>query len=361
MKPNQTAAAIVAAKMVKNGPFDAPPKKERRFPLLAAAMGVSVLCGAAAYVLYSVGQGDTSPVVADVAGASAPAAALPDEKTELAPKVSPPSSPKPASPAGSPGPASAPLASAPAPATMPPVAPPPAEEVRRPLPSNPDTLSITAQDDSKAVLSKIFLGLDAASSTEERLRWIAEPDSNVTSLEKLFASRGGRLNIREIEDIPGTIKELPGGADVQLFRVTAPGVKQGALARLVDRDGRKVVDWTLLAQTYDFSFDRFVATNLAVPGKSEWFTTLCTLLPAAGGDRGQLQVKLTGSLAETGYAIAWTPKDSEAGHYIQKEMVPGQTYLMEVRVGTDAGKRRLLIEDCAGTQAGKSAQANANN
>lgn len=216
-----------------------------------------------------------------------------------------------------------------------------------------------------AVASKILFGLDTATTIEQRLKWIADPEKHRDSMERLLTTRGGRLNTGEVQPMPAVVRELPGGKEVQLFRVSAPSLRNGALVHLMERDGAKVLDWALFAQTYDYTFDRYVATNRAVAGQAEWFTVLCSVAPkppgTSAGKETHLKLSLTGSLSETGVADAWVARNSPAGRYLEKELASGKTYLLEVQLGTDQGSRRLMVLDCGPTRSTNTAQANANN
>ncbi|RBP36633.1 hypothetical protein DES53_11672 [Roseimicrobium gellanilyticum] len=252
---------------------------------------------------------------------------------------------------------------------VPPMPPAPAqEEVRRAMPSNPETLSISQEDPLSAIAAKLMFGIDSASSAEERARWIADPDKHSADMERLIRLRGGRLNTREVQPLvlpnSGPIHALPSGEQVSLFRVTSPASRGGALLRLHAQNGGHFIDWPLFAQTYDNAFDRFVATNRAIPGKAEWFTVLCSLIGDPNGKNAtreaHLRLKVQGSLAETGVTEAWAEKNTPAGRYLLQEMAPGHTYLIDIQFGaSDAGNRRLMVLDCAATR-GESAQANAN-
>ncbi|HSI64697.1 MAG TPA: hypothetical protein VLE43_16330, partial [Candidatus Saccharimonadia bacterium] len=245
--------------------------------------------------------------------------------------------------------------------------PPPApaqEEVRRAMPSDAATLSITQEDPLPAIATKLMFGIDAATSPEERTRWIADPDKHAASMERLIRMRGGRLNTREVTPLPTPVYVLPSGDEVPLFRVSSPASRGGAILRLHPQNGAYVIDWPLFAQTYDNAFDRFVATNRALPGKAEWYTVLCSLMGDPASKEAQrethLRLQVQGSLAETGSTEAWVEKTSPVGRYLLKEMAPRRMYLVEMQFGaSEAGSRRLMVLDCDATR-GESAQANAN-
>jgi hypothetical protein len=232
------------------------------------------------------------------------------------------------------------------------------------MPSDAATLSITQEDPLPAIATKLMFGIDAATSPEERARWIANPEKHAASMERLIRMRGGRLNTREVTPLPAPVYALPSGEEVPLFRVSSPASRGGAILRLHPQNGAYVIDWPLFAQTYDNAFDRFVATNRAIPGKAEWYTVLCSLVGDPASKEAQrethLRLQVQGSLAETGSTEAWVEKTSPAGRYLLKEMVPRRMYLVEMQFGaSDAGSRRLMVLDCDATR-GESAQANAN-
>jgi hypothetical protein len=265
----------------------------------------------------------------------------------------------------------APVTSAPVPLTLPvpPMPPAPAqEEVRRAMPSDPGTLSISTEDPLPAIAAKLMFGFDSASTPAERAKWIADPDEHSAAMEHLIRLRGGRLNTREVEPLTlpgaGPVQALPSGETVALFRVNSPASRGGAILRLHAQNERYLIDWPLFAQTYDNAFDRFVATNRAIPGKAEWYTVLCSLIGSPDAQNAtrepHLRLKVQGSLAETGVTEAWVEKHSPAGRYLSEKMVHGRVYLVEVQFGASAaGSRRLMVLDSAATR-GEPAQANAN-
>ena len=290
----------------------------------------------------------TTPLVATTTGTPAPTTK--DAEAVTTPTaLTPPTTP--------------PLPSPPEPA--PPPAPAPAqEEVRRAMPSDAATLSITQEDPLPAIATKLMFGIDAATSPEERARWIANPEQYAANMERLLRTRGGRLNTREVTPLPAPVYALPTGEEVPLFRVSSPASRGGAILRLHPQNGAYVIDWPLFAQTYDNAFDRFVATNRAIPGKAEWYTVLCSLVGDPASKEGQrethLRLQVQGSLAETGSTEAWVEKTSPVGRYLLKEMAPRRMYLVEMQFSaSDAGSRRLMVLDCDATR-GESAQANAN-
>lgn len=275
------------------------------------------------------------------------------EGTPLVPSPEIVTIPVPSSPPSPPPPTPAPAA--------------PQEEVRRALPSDATTLSITKQDSLHVVAAKLVFGIDTATTPEERARWIADPQKHSDDMERLVKKHGGRLNTREVEPLPnlGPVHTLPSGDAVTLFRVNSPASRGGAMVRLhTTANGNHVIDWPLFAQTYDNVFDRFIATNHVSPREGEWFTVLCNLVadPNTKNARKEphLMLKVQGSLAETGVTEAWVDKNSRAGRYLQKEMRHGRTYLIDLQVGTpDSSTRHLMVLDCSATRS-EPAQMNAN-
>jgi hypothetical protein len=240
--------------------------------------------------------------------------------------------------------------------------------VRRALPSDAATLSITKQDSLHVIAAKLVFGIDTATTPEERARWIAESEKHRADMEQLVTKHGGRLNTREVEPLTnlGPVHALPSGEAVTLFRVNSPASRGGAIVRLhTTANGNHVIDWPLFAQTYDHAFDRFIAANRVTPGEPEWYSVLCSLLadPTTKNAREEssLMLKVQGSLAETGVTEARVDKNSPAGQYLQKEMVHGRTYLVDLQIGVaTSGSHHLKVLDCSATKI-EPVQSNANN
>ncbi|QIF03671.1 hypothetical protein G5S37_19815 [Roseimicrobium sp. ORNL1] len=243
----------------------------------------------------------------------------------------------------------------------------PQEEVRRALPSDAATLSITKQDPLPVIAAKLVFGIGTATTPEERARWIADPEKHGDNMEQFVKKHGGRLRTREVEPlpVPGPVHALPSGEVVTLFRVNSPASRGGAIVRLrATANGNHVIDWPLFAQTYDNAFDRFIAAIRVSPEEAKWYTVLCSLStnPNTKNAREEapLLLKVQGSLAETGVTEAWVDKNSPAGQYLQKEMIDGRTYLIDLQINaSNSEDHRLKVFDCSATQ-GKPAQANAN-
>lgn len=239
--------------------------------------------------------------------------------------------------------------------------------MRRAMPSDAATLSISPQDSPPVIAAKLLFGIDTATTPEERARWIADPEKHGDDMEQFLKKHGGRLHTREVEplSIPGPVHALPSGDIVTLFRVNAPASSGGAMVRLhATANGNHVIDWPLFAQTYDNAFDRFIAANRIRPEGSEWYTVLCNLIADPGTknarEEPQLAFKVQGSLAETGVSEAWVDKNSPAGQYLLKAMALGRTYLIDLQFNTSiSGSHRLQILDCSATR-GETPQANAN-
>lgn len=385
--------ALVASKVLQSSGQSpskaAPPAPRRRIaPWMAGLILGSLALGAGFHFLKDLltthpgTHGDTTlpsqvahnspttpapPAVPETKKAEAPATPdLASNSQEQAPAPAPPTAPEARQPAPT-----APVTTAPAPHALPvpPMPPAPAqEEVRRAMPSNPETLSISTEDPLPAIAAKLMFGFDSASSPEERAQWIADPDKHSAAMEHLIRLRGGRLNTREVEPLTlpaaGPVVALPSGETVALFRVNSPASRGGAILRLHAQSERYLIDWPLFAQTYDNAFDRFVAANRAIPGKAEWYTVLCSLIGGADAKNAtrepHLRLKVQGSLAETGITEAWVEKRSPAGKYLSGKLTPGGLYLIDLQFGaSDAGSRRLMVLDCAATR-GQAAQANAN-
>ena len=326
-----------------------PPAPPRRFPWFATLVLGSLAVGGGLHLLKQ--QMLTSQELADPGpGPVTPVALVSNSKAE-----------EPIRPVSPPPAMSGPLDAAEPP--VPPVNPP--EEMRRALPADVNTLSITSQDDLQAVAAKLMFGIDTATSTDSRLKWIADAEQHREAVERLFASRGGKLNTGVVEPYPGPFYALPSGEEVPLFKVVAPSAKNGALVRVHQQQGRQVIDWPLFAQTFDHTFDRFVTTNRALPGRSQWFTVLARLADEprghSAGSGAMLRLVLQGSLASTGSTEAWVTLDSPSGEYFSGQMVAGRAYLVEVQLGVSpTGGRRLMVLDSLAARGVASGQANAN-
>jgi hypothetical protein len=343
--PQQKVAAVNAEKAPD--PTPAPSTTSTQVPLQATAQTATNTPPPAAPEMPEV----------HVATATKPEGIHPAAAPEIVAIPVPSTPPSPPAPPLSPSPAASALEPA-----------PPQEEVRRALPSNAATLSISKQDPLPVIAAKLVFGIDSATTPEERARWIADPAKHGTDMEQFVKMHGGRLNTREVESLPtaGPVHALPSGEAVTLFRVNSPNSRGGAMVRLhTTANGNHVIDWPLFAQTYDNAFDRFVAANRISPSEAEWYTVLCNLIadPNTKNAREEprLMLKVQGSLAKTGVTEAWVDKNSPVGQYLQKKVIYGRTYIVELQFSTSGEDgRHLKVLDCAATK-GETAQANANN
>lgn len=237
--------------------------------------------------------------------------------------------------------------------------------MRRALPPDATALSISQQDSHEEAAAKIMFGIDSASSPSEILRWVAEPQKHRDSVEHLFRTRGGRLNTRGVEPLPGSVFLLPSNEEVTLYQVSSPSARSGAIVRLLGEPGSQLLDWPLFAQTYDNRFDQFVATSGAISGVEEWFTVRCRLAEGSGAAEtigaGRFKLMVEGSLAPSGRAQIWAAKSSPAGEYLMKHLSPGRTYLVEMKIGnsSDPAARGFEVVEVRGTGEPESVQANA--
>jgi hypothetical protein len=202
----------------------------------------------------------------------------------------------------------------------------------------------------------LLQALDTAATLDERMKWIAEPDSVRADVERLLGSTGGTLGISTIEPNPGLVIALPSGEAIKLFRAVTARCASGAVVRLLPRDGQRyVLDWLLFSQTHDFAFDAFVsAADPTITAAGRWFTVLCKRsrnTPTAGSENVPwMGLDVQGSLSAAGTAKALVAKDSPAGRMLGERLDWGRVYLLRVLLVKRevAGKPAFVIVDCDG-------------
>ena len=206
------------------------------------------------------------------------------------------------------------------------------------------------------VAKDLLRALDEAATSDERMKWIAEPDSTRADVERLFGSTGGTLGVSSVEPNPGLVITLPSGEAIKLFRAVTARCASGAVIRLHPRDGQRyVLDWPLFAQTHDYAFDSFVTTaDPTVAAAGRWFMVLCKRsrnTPTAGSENDPwLGLDVQGSLSAAGTARALVAKDSPAGRLLGERLDWGRVYLMKMLLVKRevAGKPAFVIVDCDG-------------
>lgn len=201
---------------------------------------------------------------------------------------------------------------------------------------------------------EVLQAIDAAPSTEERLKWIADGARHRESVEQFFETQDAGLNVTDVDPNVGHYGELPSGKDVKLFMAVTAACPDGAMVRLHDEGGKRTLDWPLFQQTHQMEFDAFAADEAAPP---RWFTVICARsrtseLPGSAKDT-HLALRAQGSLTVQGEALLYVHKESTAGQFLESRMVWGRGYLVKALLGHARldGKAVMTIEDCAGTGA----------
>lgn len=244
-----------------------------------------------------------------------------------------------------------------------------AEQVARALPSpqpeaqvplrEPLSQNLMVTDDAAmltTVAKDLLHAMDEAATPDERMKWVAEPDSVRADVERLFSSAGGALAVTTVEPNPGLVIALPSGEAIKLFRAVTARCASGAVVRLHPRDGQRyVLDWPLFAQTHDFVFDSFVtAAAPTVAEAGRWFMVLCKrsrITPTAGSENDPwMGLDVQGSLSAAGTTRALVAKDSPAGRFLDARLDWGRVYLMKMLLSKRdvAGKATFVVVDCDG-------------
>ena len=199
-------------------------------------------------------------------------------------------------------------------------------------------------------------GLDAATTTDERLRFIDQPENYRADVERFFASKGGKLDLVRIEPSVGMIIVLPSGDEEKLFKLTTKKCPDGAIIRTILKDDKAVLHWPLFEQSHDYLFDRYKKETGGTDTPSVWFTVICRLTQAfdlKGPSKDNwICLEAQGSLAAGGTGQVYVAKDTPAGRLLTAKMTWGRVYLTDLLIGNMEldGQKVHVVLDCAGTQ-----------
>ena len=257
--------------------------------------------------------------------------------------------PAPTKPTAAPSPPASTVPSAPKPAP-PPLKVEPSVETRRAVPATvPPAPSPTPQSSNVADLIK---NLETATTTDERLKVVADPAQNRESMEAFFNDLGGHLNPVRIEAGP-VVTELTTGKDSPLYRLITAKCSSGAIVRLPSATGSALIDWPFFVQTHSLSFDQFASPNAPAEPKTKRFTLLMQRsrdFELPDPERSVFDSFLAqGSMSSAGTVRIYVAKDSVAGRLLATRMAWGKTYLVEALLGHTeiGGKRALAVLDCS--------------
>ncbi|MFZ4763834.1 MAG: hypothetical protein ACOYMN_02675 [Roseimicrobium sp.] len=203
---------------------------------------------------------------------------------------------------------------------------------------------------------EVLRALDAAGSSEERLKWIAAPGNDRAEVDRFFSAIGGTIGLIALEPSPGLVLDFSTGERIRLLRAVTAKCPSGAIVRLHTHEGNFAkLDWPLFAQTHDYAFDSFA--RLAVTDKAaaqgQWFTLLCRRTRASvdsGLSDAWEALDVQGSLSAAGTVKAVVARDSEAGRVLLSQLAPGRACLVRLRLARLEvdGKPTTVVLECAG-------------
>lgn len=223
----------------------------------------------------------------------------------------------------------------------------PPTETRRALPvgSAPEEAPVTI--DEKGV-TEVLNALASATTTEERLKLVADPSQNRRSVEAFFKKIDGKLTVTNVQD-GHRYTDLATGRETVLYRLTTPTCPEGVIVHLRGGpDGSPRIDWPLFEQSHDKHFDKFIPADS--PEKSQRFILVMQRsrdfsIPVKERDFFDSFYAQGSMTAEGGQVRVHVSKDSVTGRLLNTRMGWGKTYLVEALLTHSeiGGKPALVV------------------
>lgn len=241
---------------------------------------------------------------------------------------------------------------APAPAAL--QAPASSDDVRKAERPPPRAVDLVAATE---VARKLFLDMIAATSPEQRARFIAAPEEHGADAEEFFATHKVELNSFKLSSV--TPKTLPGHETVPLFQVGTTTNLHGALLRLVpqQKDGEFLLDWPLFAETHLRKLAAFLEKPPADPAWLHLGVRRSHGLELPESQRGSLvALTLQGSADGSLACLAVAPKNTPAGRYLARETEWNEVYVCRLLLHhrkLEDGTPAVFVLDIEGAATGE--------
>ncbi len=190
--------------------------------------------------------------------------------------------------------------------------------------------------------------LNEATTTDDRLTVIYNPEENRADVERFFTGLGGPWKPLSME-AGVLITDLTTGQQIPIFKLMTEDFSTGLILRMIPDENKKLLlDWPLASQSHDLTFDHFISNSELPDGSAQWFTLMFKRTHDFALREPHKHsydcFLMQGSFSASGNALVYVHQDSAIGRLLASRTDWNHTYIARALIAkTSLGTQRVHV------------------